>query len=70
MRLESKGMRTASNSRAELGAILEALRQNEVDDLEIESDSLMSLRAVCKLSEQYEDISWVASKIMTYSKES
>ena len=59
MKLESKEMRTASNSRAELGAILEALRQNEVDDLEIESDSLTSLRAICKLSEGYKDINWV-----------
>ena len=38
-------VRTASNSRAELGAILEALRQNESDD-RIESDSLTSLRAI------------------------
>ena len=59
MKLENNRMRTASNSRAELGAILEALRQNEVDDLEIESDSLTSLRAICKLSERYEDINWV-----------
>ena len=53
MRLENTGLRFASNSRAELGAILEALRQNERDDLEIESDSL---RAICNLSEKYEDI--------------
>ena len=56
MRLENTGLRFASNSRAELGAILEALRQNERDDLEIESDSLTSLRAICNLSEKYEDI--------------
>ena len=55
MRLENTGLRFASNSRAELGAILEALRQNERDDLEIESDSLTSLRAICNLSEEYED---------------
>ena len=36
------GTSVASNSRAELGATLEALRQNEKDDLEIESDSLAS----------------------------
>ena len=33
----------ASNSRAELGAILETLRQNERDNLIIESDSLYLL---------------------------
>ena len=47
------GLKFASNSRAELGAILEALRQNERDDLEIESEPgpLTSLRAICNLSE-------------------
>ena len=30
-----------------------------VDDLQIEPDSLTSLRAICKLSERYEDINWV-----------
>ena len=48
----------ASNSRAELGAILEALRQNEVDDLLIESDSLTSLKAICIDSIKYEDLNW------------
>jgi hypothetical protein len=56
LKLECPGENTASNSRAELGAILEALKQNETDDLEIESDSLSSLRAICTLSEKYEDI--------------
>ena len=48
-----------SNSRAELGAILQALRQNGDDKLEIESGSLSSLRAICTHSNKYEDINWL-----------
>ena len=57
---ELKNNRTeiTSNSHAELGAILEALRQNEEDDLEIESDSLTSLRVICSHAEMYEDQNW------------
>jgi len=58
MKLMNHESRIASNSRAELGAILEALRQNETDDLEIESASLTSLRAICSHSEKYEDLNW------------
>ena len=58
LKLENRGENIASNSRAELGAILEALKQNEKDDLNIESDSLTSLRAICNLSEKYEDLNW------------
>jgi len=47
-----------SNSRAELGAILEALRQNEIDDLIIELDLLSSLKAICKDSTRYKDLNW------------
>ena len=57
--LESRGKNIASNSRAELGAILEALKQNETDDLDIKSGSLTSLRAICNLSEKYEDLNWI-----------
>jgi ribonuclease HI len=39
MKLTKNRAYTVPNSRAELGAILEALRQNEGDDLEIEPDS-------------------------------
>ena len=46
------------NSRAELSAILETLRQNEVDDLIIQSDSLMSLTVIRKDSLKYEDQDW------------
>jgi hypothetical protein len=60
LRLESNGTKTASNSRAELGAILEALRQNNEDDLVIESDSLTSLRAICNQSDKYEDMGGLA----------
>jgi len=56
--MNGRGPRPASNSRAELGAILEALRQNESDDLEIESDSLTSLRAICTYANKYEDLNW------------
>jgi len=58
LKLASQEKRYASNSRAELGAILEALRQNETDDLIIESDLLSSLRAICKDSIKYEDLNW------------
>ena len=58
MKLDPRGEAYASNSRAELGAILEILRQNERDDLIIESDSLSSLRAICKDSIKYEDLNW------------
>jgi len=43
----------------QIPAILEALRQNETDDLEIESDSLTSLKAICTDSEKYEDLNWL-----------
>jgi len=59
LELKNKGENIASNSRAELGAILEALKQNETDNLNIESDSLSSLRAICNLSERYEDLNWI-----------
>jgi len=59
MSLTNQGEEAPSNSRAELGAILEALRRNEVDDLEIESDSLTSLRAICVDAEGYEDRAWL-----------
>ena len=62
LKLVNNGKRLVSNSRAELGAILEALRQNERDDLEIESDSLTSLRAICTLSERYEDLNWAGTR--------
>ena len=62
MKLMNHDSRTASNSRVELGAILEALRQNESDDLEIESDSLTSLRAICSHSEKYEDLNWYGTQ--------
>ena len=52
------GTSIASNSRAELGAILEALRRNEKDDLDIGPDSLASLRAICSHAEKYEDQNW------------
>jgi len=58
MKLTNHDLRTVSNSRAEFGAILEELRQNETDDLEIESDSLTSLRAICSHLEKYEDLNW------------
>ena len=58
LKLENHQDYPASNSRAELSAILEALRQNEVDDLIIESDSLSSLRAICRDSVRYEDQGW------------
>ena len=61
--LDNHGDKIASNSWAELGAILEVLRQNETDDLEIESDSLTSLRAICILSPRYEDLNWSASGV-------
>ena len=43
-----------------LGAILEVLGQNETDDLEIESDSLTSLRAICTHSDRYENLNFKA----------
>ena len=45
----------ASNSRAELGGILEALRQNET---EMGSESLTSLEVICTYSDRYEDLNW------------
>jgi hypothetical protein len=51
-------VKLAPNSRAELGVILEALRQNEMDDLEIATDSLTSLSTTCALSNRYEDLNW------------
>jgi len=59
MKLTNHESRIASNSRAELAAILEALRQNETDDLEIESDSLTCLKAICTHSEKYKDLNWL-----------
>jgi len=59
MSLTNQSKEAPSNSRAELGAILEALRRNEVDDLEIESDSLTSLRAICVDAEGYKDRDWL-----------
>ena len=56
--LDPRGEAYASNSRAELGAILETLRQNERDNLIIESDSLSSLRAICKDLIKYKDLNW------------
>ena len=58
LKLENHQNYPASNSRAELSAILEALRQNEVDDLIIESDSLSSVRAICRDSVRYKDQGW------------
>lgn len=58
LKLENQGNKIVSNSRAELGAILETLRQNETDDIKIESDLLMSLRAICTHSDKYEDLNW------------
>src|SRR5258706_8535864 len=58
LKLNTQGKENPSNSRAELGAILEALRQNETDNLIVESDSLSSLRAICKDSIKYEDLNW------------
>src|SRR5258706_6008190 len=58
LKLNTQGKENPSNSRAELGAILEALRQNETDDLIVESESLSSLRAICKDSIKYEDLNW------------
>jgi len=57
--LTNHGESVASNARAELGAILEALRQGEYDDLEIELDSLTSLRAICSYAEKYENCNWL-----------
>jgi len=59
MSLTNHGENTVLNARAELGVILEALRQNKCDDLEIESDSLMSLRTICSDTEKYEDHNWL-----------
>jgi len=57
-KIETHHDRPPSNSRAELSAILETLRQNETNDLIIQSDSLASLRAICKDSLKYEDQDW------------
>jgi ribonuclease HI len=62
MKIGSYHDKPVSNSRAELSAILETLRQNETDDLIIESDSLTSLRVICKDSMKYEDIGWTDIK--------
>jgi len=55
MELKSNGTDITSNSQAELGVILEALRQNNIDNLQVESDSLTSLRAICSHAEKHED---------------
>ena len=59
LNISNHGDIIVSNSRAELGAILQGLRQNEDDESEIESDSLSSLRAICSHSDKYEDINWL-----------
>lgn len=48
--------------RAELAAILEALKPNGTDNLETESDSLSSLRAICNHLDRYEDLNWSGVK--------
>ena len=53
------GDRIASNSQAELGAILETLHRNTINDIEVESDSLSSLWAICMDSNKYEGINWI-----------
>ena len=58
----SQGEKLVSNSRAELAAILEALKQNNMDDLQIESDSLSSLRAICNHLDKFEDLNWSGVK--------
>jgi len=58
MKLMNHKSRIAFNLQAELGAILEALRQNKSDNLDIGSDSLTSLRAICSNSEKYKDPNW------------
>jgi len=58
LKIETHHDKPPSNSRAELSAILETLRRNEVDDLVIQSDSLTSLNAICKDSLKYEDQAW------------
>lgn len=58
LKMTSREGKLVSSSRAELTAILEALKQNTVDDLEIESDSLSSLRAICTHLGKYEDPNW------------
>jgi hypothetical protein len=70
LKLESHVLKMATNSRAELGEILEALRQNEGDDLMIESDSLSSLRAICCLSNKHEDLNWSGIQMQTSSRAS
>jgi len=62
MSLTNQGKEASSNSQAELGAILETLRRNEVDDLKIKSDSLTSLRAICVDAEGYEDQDWLGAR--------
>ena len=58
LKLENQQNHPTSNSRVELSAILEALRQNEEEDLVIESDSLSSLRAICTDLVRYKDQGW------------
>jgi len=59
LKLTNHKSRIASSSQAELAAILEALRQNKTDNLEIESDSLTSLKAIDTHLEKYEDLNWL-----------
>jgi len=61
MSLTNHGEDVASNSRAELGAILEALRQNETDDLEI----VLSLRAICSDATKYKDRNCLEVSVVT-----
>ena len=58
LKIETHHDKPPSNSRAELSAILETLRRNEIDDLLIQSDSLTSLNAICKDSLKYKDQAW------------
>ena len=62
LRITSREEEPVSNSRAELTAILEALKQNDTDDIVIESDSLSSLRAICNHMDKYEDLNWYGVK--------
>ena len=62
LRLMNQGEKTVLNSRAELAAILEALKQNTMDDLVIESDSLSNLRAICNQLDKFKDLNWSGVK--------
>ena len=68
LKLENQEDKYASNSRAELSAILEALRQNEADDLEILSEPPSSPRAIRKESDKFEDLNWNGMQNTVLSK--